>query len=100
MRASVTKIRDLKIVLKDLEGRVKAPDFLRKGREFRNFALRPRELLANWLVCAVGNFEEGGKHLTVCTDPAGGDGLILRAHFKMNLLRVLGSSSRSRNRRS
>jgi len=76
MRAAVTKIRDLKIVLKDLERHVKAPDQLRKGREFRNFALRPREVLANWLICAVGNFEEGDERLTICTDPSGGDGLI------------------------
>jgi len=77
MRVAVTKIRDLKIVLKDLERHVKAPDFLRKGREFRNFALRPREVLTNWLICAVGNFEEGDARLTFCTDPFGGDGLIL-----------------------
>lgn len=76
MRAKVTKIRDLKAVLKDLERHVKAPDFLRKGREFKNFALRPRELLANVLICAAGNFDDPKNRLTVCTDPSGGDGLV------------------------
>jgi hypothetical protein len=76
VRANVTKIRDLKQVLKDLERHVKAPDFLRKGREFKNFALRPRELLANILICAAGNFDDPENRLTVCTDPSGGDGLV------------------------
>lgn len=76
MKAHVTKIRDLKMALKDLERHVKAPDFLRKGREFRNFALRPRELLANLLICAAGNWDDPQNRLTVCTDPFGGDGLI------------------------
>ncbi len=76
MKAEVTKIRDLKLALKDLERHVRAPDFLRKGREFKNFSLRPRELLANLLICAAGN-SEPGNHLTICTDPLGGDGLIL-----------------------
>jgi hypothetical protein len=77
VKANVTKIKDLKTVLKDLERRVKAPDFLRTGREFKNFALRPRELLANLLICAAGNSVDSENRLTVCTDPSGGDGLIL-----------------------
>jgi hypothetical protein len=77
MRANVTRVKDLKAVLKDLESHVKTPDSLRKGRKFRNFSLLPREVLANLLICAVGNFEEGDeKRLTICTDPMGGDGLI------------------------
>jgi len=46
-------IKDLKIVLKDMEPYVKNPDFLIKGREFTNFSLRPREAWANLLVCAI-----------------------------------------------
>lgn len=76
MKAHVRKIRDLNTVLKDLEPHVKAPDFLRKGRPFGNFGLRPRELLANLLICLAGNFEDPKNRLTVCTDPLGGDGLI------------------------
>src|SRR5205807_6513946 len=44
---------------------------------FGNFGLLPRELLANLLICFVGNFEGPKNRLTVCTDPLGGDGLIL-----------------------
>jgi len=77
MKAQVKKIKDLKIVLKDLERYVKAPDFLYKGRPFRNFGLLPREVLANWLICAVGNFEGAEQRLTFATDPMGGDGLIV-----------------------
>ena len=64
------------MVLKNLERHVKAPDFLRRGRPFRNFGLLPRELLANLLICFAGNFEDPKNRLTVCTDPLGGDGLI------------------------
>jgi hypothetical protein len=77
MKAKVTKVRDLKAVLKDLERHVKAPAFLRTGRDFKSFALRPRELLANVLICAAGNSVDPENRLTVCTDPSGGDGLIL-----------------------
>ena len=76
MRAKVTRVKDLKAVLRDLERFVRTPDFLRKGRDFKNFPLRPRELLANLLICFVGNFENEDNQLTVCTDPLGGDGLI------------------------
>src|SRR5258708_1376153 len=76
MRSHVRKIRDLNLVLKDLERHIKAPDFLRTGRPFGNFGLLPRELLANLLICFAGNFEDPKNRLTVCTDPLGGDGLI------------------------
>jgi hypothetical protein len=35
-------------------------------------------VLANLLICAVGNFTEGDHAFTVCTDPNGGDGLIYK----------------------
>ncbi len=76
MRLLLTQIRDLKVVLKDIERHVKNPDFLRKGREFSNFSLRPREVLANWLLCTVGNWESGNDNLTFSNDPTGGDGIV------------------------
>ncbi len=76
MKAKVTRIKDLKAVLIDLEPHVRNPDSLRAGREFRNFGLRPRELLANLLICFSGNYEDASNRLTVCTDPGGGDGLV------------------------
>ncbi len=76
MKEKVVGIRDFKILLKDLERYIRAPDFLRKGRVFPNFALRPREVLANWLLCAVANFEHRRDKYTFTTDPTGGDGII------------------------
>jgi hypothetical protein len=77
MRAKSTKVRDLAGVLKDLERHIKAPINLYKGRRFKNFGLLPREVLANWMICAVGNFEDEDEALTFATDPSGGDGVLI-----------------------
>ena len=74
---SVKRIKNLKIVLKNLENSVKDPRFLRIGRNFGNFPLRPREVLANWLLCAVINFDRGEEKFTFAEDPTGGDGIII-----------------------
>jgi len=47
------QVRSLKILLKDMESIVKNPKLLYNGRDFKNFSLRPREVWANWLLCAV-----------------------------------------------
>ena len=47
------QIKDLKIALKDMEPMVRNPKFLHNGRDIQNFSLRPREVWANWLLCAV-----------------------------------------------
>lgn len=60
-----------------MERLIKDPRFLRVGRVFTNFPLRPREVLANWLLCVVGNHENGNDDLTFSDDPTGGDGIIL-----------------------
>src|SRR3989344_2429419 len=73
----IQKVRDLKVILKDMEPFIKNPVFLRTGRNIINFSLRPREVFANWLVCVVGNFNNGNEDLTFAEDPTGGDGLIL-----------------------
>ncbi len=73
----VTQIRDLQIILRDMERYVKDPSFLRVGREFTNFSLRPREVWANWLMCVVANNNNGNDNLTFAEDPTGGDGVIL-----------------------
>jgi hypothetical protein len=77
LKARATKVKDLQILLKELEPYVKAPEFLRRGRPFRNFSLRPREVLANWLICAVGNSEDPSAQLSFATDPLGGDGVVV-----------------------
>lgn len=46
-------IKDLRVTLKNLEGMVKGLEALQTGRELENFNLSPREMWANWLLCAV-----------------------------------------------
>lgn len=46
-------IKNLGVALKAMESMVKEPRFLQNGRDFKNFSLRPREVWANWLLCAV-----------------------------------------------
>ena len=76
-KVTLTWVRDLSVLLKDLEPLVKDPKFLRTGRKFRNFPLLPREVLANWLLCVVMNYQNESNSVTISTDPEGGDGLIL-----------------------
>jgi hypothetical protein len=38
--------------------------------------MRPREVLANWLLCAVLDADAGTERFTFTTDPVGGDGII------------------------
>ena len=46
-------VKNLKVVLKDMEPLVTDPQYLWNGRELSNFSLRPREIWANWLICIV-----------------------------------------------
>ena len=47
------------------------------AKPFKRFGgLRSRELLANWLLCVVGNFLSQADRLTFTSDPLGGDGII------------------------
>lgn len=68
-------IKDFYQALKDIEPLVKQPEFLKTGREFTNFNLRPREAWANWLLCVVLQ-EVNDESITFCEDPDG-DGVIL-----------------------
>ena len=46
------------------------------GKPFKNFGnARSRELLANWLICAVANIGQP-ERMTFGSDPTGGDGII------------------------
>jgi hypothetical protein len=38
--------------------------------------MRSREILANWLVCAVNNAAAAAERLTFTSDPTGGDGIL------------------------
>lgn len=74
----VTKFKSMAIALKELEPFIRDGQHLQTGREFVRFGrLRSRELLGNWLVCAVLNVVLGAERITFASDPTGGDGLIL-----------------------
>ena len=77
MKLPVKALKSLHVALKELEPHIRQPTSLRRGRPFKTFKMLPRELLGNWLVCAVGNFERGTDDLKICNDPFGGDGVIL-----------------------
>lgn len=78
VRHKVTAIRDLKSLLGDIVPFIKDPRVLYRGREVSNFRQRPREILANWLICTAGNCEDGPDAWTFCLDPMGGDGVIVK----------------------
>jgi hypothetical protein len=49
---------------------------LQTGKPFKNFSdMRSREILANWLICAVQNATYRTERLTFTSDPTGGDGV-------------------------
>lgn len=66
----------MKLALKDLEQFVKNPVLLQTGRPLKQFGnMLPREVLANWLLCATVNAVER-RQLVFSSDPTGGDGII------------------------
>jgi hypothetical protein len=81
----ITALRDLRAVLKDLESQIREPRFLRVGRDYEGLAMRPRELLGNWLLCAVLT-EITGRSWALSDDPTGGDGAILDDDRKVGFL--------------
>jgi len=77
MKHPVTRFKSLKAGLKELEPFIHNGAHLRTGKPFKRFGgMRSREVLANWLICAVNNAEHGAERLTFTSDPLGGDGII------------------------
>ena len=77
MRYPVTAVRDHASLLNDVAPLIRDPQFLYRGRDVPNFPLRPREILCNWLICAVLNDQVEPHAWTFTTDPTGGDGVIV-----------------------
>lgn len=76
MRYDVTRFKDLKVTLKEIEPMARDPRHLQTGKSFKKFGdMRPREMLANWLLCAAVEAIENRK-LLFYSDPIGGDGII------------------------
>jgi hypothetical protein len=77
MRYEAKRFKSLAVCLQELERFVKDGEHLQTGRGFKDFSgMRSREMLANWLLCAVQNFLEEKDRFTFLTDPVGGDGII------------------------
>lgn len=63
--------------MKELERFIRNAKHLYSGKPFDRFGdLRSRELLGNWLICAVLNAGRPTPSYTFTSDPQGGDGII------------------------
>lgn len=77
MKYQVTRFKNLKVALKELEPFIRNGEHLQTGKPFKRFGgLRSRELLANWLLCVAVNSASQSNRLTFSSDPLGGDGVI------------------------
>lgn len=76
MKYPVTRFKNLKVALKEIEPMVRDPRHLQSGKPLAKFGdMRPREMLANWLICATFETIEK-RELIFYSDPIGGDGII------------------------
>jgi len=77
MKYPVRRFRSLAVALKELERFVRDGQLLRTGRPSKAFrGMLPREIWANWLLCAAINGATGRDDLEFTTDPLGSDGII------------------------
>ena len=77
VKHAVTRFKSLQVGLKELEKFIRSTKQLYSGRPLKKFGdMLPREMVANWLVCAVINAGEGAERLIFTSDPTGGDGVI------------------------
>jgi hypothetical protein len=85
MKYSVVKFKNLETCLKELEPFIRDGKHLLTGKKFKRFGgLRSRELLANWLLCVILNFEDKSKRFIFTSDPLGGDGIIYNDYTKQS----------------
>jgi len=83
MKYNVRKLKSMAIALKELEPFVKNGSHLSSGRPFKRLGgMRSREVLANWLICAVYNHVHGADALTFTSDPIGSDGILYETNTK------------------
>lgn len=77
MKHKITKFKNLGVALKEIAQFVRDPRHLDVGKKVNRFGgLLPRELLGNWLLCAVANGDAKDGPMTFTTDPDGGDGIL------------------------
>lgn len=79
MRYPAKRVKNLALAFKEIEQHVRQGKPLQTGKPFSNFAkMRPREFLANALICAAANCATEPERFTFAAvdDPDGGDGVI------------------------
>jgi hypothetical protein len=80
MSYDTTRFKSMAVALRELEQIIKSPVLLETGKPLKQFGdARPRELVANWMICAAVNAEEEGvgERMAFHSDPVGGDGIIV-----------------------
>ena len=77
MKYHVKRFKSLSVALRELEPFIRNARHLHIGKPSKVLpGMRPREVLANWLLCVAVNFSTTPDRLTFCSDPLGGDGII------------------------
>jgi hypothetical protein len=87
MNHPVAFFKSLEVALKELEQFVRDDTLLLTGDPLRQLGgMRPREALANWLLCAALS-EASEVSLMFSSDPTGGDGVIFdtETHYEVAL---------------
>jgi hypothetical protein len=85
MKLKVTKFKSPEVALKELEPFIRDGRHLYTGKPFGRFGeLRSRELVANWMICAVLNAGRPSNPFVFTSDPEGGDGIIYDAEEKID----------------
>jgi hypothetical protein len=78
MKYPITRFKNSKLALREIAQFVRSGQHLQTGKPLKRFGgLRPRELLANWLLCVAFNYDcRSAERLTFTSDPLDGDGLL------------------------
>src|SRR5690349_11295758 len=77
MKYTVKKLKNLAVALKELEPHIRDGRKSKSHPEFTSIQQRPRELLGNWLMCAVANAGRPEETVGICSDPFEGDGMLI-----------------------
>jgi len=85
MQYNAKRFKNAALALKEIEPFVRDGKHLQVGKQFANLNyMRSREILVNWLICAVFNFETRPERFTFVStsDAIGGDGVVLDTETK------------------
>jgi hypothetical protein len=77
MKQRVTRFKTMGVALKELAPYIRDGQHIQTGKPFTQMGgMRSREMLANWLICAVLN-HGGDREMSFTSDPVGSDGIIV-----------------------